>query len=591
MAQAISKGPTTSNPYWEDCGTGCNQCGYGGCSSCNSPSKNRPSVHHGADKSGNDIAMWNPSNAGADEAILSERDDLAARSKDLIRNTGIATSGMNAHDDNIIGAHFRYSPKPLYKYLDWTHEEAHDFIQQAKCLWRMDTESSNRWFDAGGKKTPTQILSQQYRTYMSHGDGTSAVEFLETRPSPFKTAINVFDPLRIQTPDKFQDSPYVRQGIRINRFNNPLGYFVFVNHPYDSLCSSTTDDKYVDSYKYVKSRTPWGRPNIIHSYDQHYPHQTRGVPMFTAALKRLKMLDRWETNTLDAAIAQSMYAATIESDMPDAMDAAGMGGPLSQHSPSAQYFGEASQYLDKTNIYFDGVKVNRLYPGEKFKLNNPSQPIQSFDSFEWAMLRHVAVALGVSPEELAGDYSKVNYNGARSSSIKSWRHYMGQRVRICTHAANIMVECWMEEQISNGRLRLPSKIPQGTSRQRLNYFLENKQALVNAEWFGQGMGHIDPLKGTKAAEIEFKLRQLTGERYQNGVHGEDWDDLQERLIYEDVVKAKNRMDARERAEELGCLNEFDELNQLSNEAESSADKMADALLMAEGQEVQESGKE
>ena len=579
MAQALTKGPTSNPQYWEK--SACSGCSAGNCRTCGPRIRKR----HTHDAAANDIALWKPNNNSADEAILHERDALTARTKDTLRNTALATSGANSHDDNIIGAYFRYSPKPLYKFLDWSHEEAHDFMYAAKCLWKMDTESSNKWFDAGGKKTPTQLLSQQYRTYMSHGDGMCAVEYLDTRPAPFNTCMNIFDPLRCQTPPDLEESPFVRQGISVNRFNNPLGYFIYINHPYDSLSSPYADDKFHDSYKYVKARSDFGRPNLIHSYDQHFPHQTRGIPMFTAALKRLHMLDKWETQTLDAAIAQGTYAATIESDMPDAGLIAGAGGPMSQHSPSAQYFGEASQYLDKTNIYWDGVKVNRLYPGEKFTLHSPNQPIQGFDSFEWAMIRHVAASLGITPEELSGDYSKVNYNGARAGILNSWRHYQGQRERICVEMANIMVEAWMEEQITNGRLQLPAKIQRQytTARQRLGYFIQNKQALVKCDWFGPGMGHLDPLKGTKAAEIEFGLGQLTGEKYQADVHGNDWDELQERLVYEDVIKAKSRKDARERAEDMGCLAEFEEMQAINSAAMSKVEQDIDAAaLLTEG---------
>ena len=577
MAQALTKGPEKSPHYWQ--AQSCNGCRARGCRTCRS--KYRDPVHHAAKKE----TLWQPRNTSADSAVLPERDELGAKAKDVYRNTSLAQSGLTSHDDNIIGAHFRYSPKPIYKFLGWTHEEAHDFIYAAKCLWRMDTESSNRWFDAGGKKTPTQMLSQQYRSYMTTGDGTSSIEYLPERNGPYNTCINIFDSIRIQTPADLEESPYVRQGIRVNRFNNPLGYFIYTNHPYDSICSVYEDDKYHDKYRYVKARTEFGRPNIIHSYDQFLPHQTRGTPLITAALKRLHMLDKWETQTLDAAIAQGTYAATIESDMPDAGAIAGA-GPLSEHSPSAQYFGEASQYLDKTNIYWDGVKVNRLYPGEKFTLHNPNQPIQSFDSFEWAMIRHIAVALGITPEELAGDYSKVNYNGARAGILNSWKHYQGQRQRICVEMADIMVEAWMEEQIMNGRLPLPSRIQQSvrTKRQRLNYFIENKQALIKCEWFGPGMGHLDPLKGTKAAQIEFDYGQLTGEKYQADVHGMDWDELQERLVYEDVIKAKSLKDAKERAEDMGCLEEFEEMQAINKEAMDKASQPDPeaAALIAEG---------
>lgn len=574
MAQAITSGPSKGQGenYWHSVKDHyCGGCSSSACSQCHS----RRRASNNFDSS--DLS-WKPSNASADEIILPDHDDLAAKSKDIIRNTGIGTSAMNAHDDNIIGAIFRYSPKPLFKLLGWTHEELHDFIYAAKCLWKIDTTGTNRFFDAGGKKTFTQILSQIYRTYMSHGDGVATMEYLDRSNSDFKTAVNVFNPLRIQTPDNLEDSNFVRGGIRVNRFNYALGYFVFTNNPYDRK----DQNSYGDSFKYIKSRNEWGRPNIIHCYDQNEPHQTRGIPLFTAALKRLKMLDKWESTTLDAALAQASYAATIESEFPDASAIAGQ-GPLQNHSPSAQYFGEASQYLDKTNIQYDGVKVNRLYPGEKFKLQNPSQPIQSFDSFEWAMLRHVSSALGITPEELTSDYSNVNYNGARAGSIKAWMHYQKQRERVAKEAANIMVECWLEEQITNGRLKLPERIAKvkNTPTKRFQYFYENKEALSNAEFFGQGMQHLDPLKGVKAAEIEINLGLKTGEEYLNSTYGHDFDEVQEQLLYEEVIKASNLKKARERAAEMGCSQELEEIRDIYNQIDHSTDNDIDELIKDE----------
>ena len=320
-------------------------------------------------------------------------------------------------------------------------------------------------------------------------------------------------------------------------------------------------------------------------YTADLPSQTRGTPILSSILNRLKTLDQWEDTTLESALQQASVAAIIESEMPDAGQIAGAGPQAMMNglSPATQYFDEQTTFMAQNEIYFDGSRVHRLYPGEKFSLASPNQPVQNFADFEDAMLKHIAIALGVSAAQLTHDYKNVSLDGITAMQNQSSAFHEKQRVRLVSHAAQVMAEAWLEEQICNGRLPLPERIQQtvSTKRQRLTYFMRNKPALCKSDWFGPAIKPTDELRSAKTAAIELQLGLKSGEKHM-AERGEDWSELQERLVYEDIVAAANRKKARERAEDMGCLPEYEEIQSL---------KQGGIILPPEGSDSGESNEQ
>ena len=103
----------------------------------------------------------------------------------------------------------------------------------------------------------------------------------------------------------------------------------------------------------------------------------------------------------------------------------------------------------------NGAKVSHLLPGESLELKTSGNTDNGFEVFEAALLRYIAAGLGVSYEQLARDYSKVNFSSARASIMESWRYFMGQRKVIAARYASMIYSLVLEEILDRGWLKLP----------------------------------------------------------------------------------------------------------------------------------------
>src|SRR6266567_3482062 len=56
-----------------------------------------------------DLASWRPIRRSADAELLPEQGNLVARSRDLLRNSGIAKGGLQTIVDNVVGVGLRLS--------------------------------------------------------------------------------------------------------------------------------------------------------------------------------------------------------------------------------------------------------------------------------------------------------------------------------------------------------------------------------------------------------------------------------------------------------------------------------------------------
>ncbi len=267
------------------------------------------------------------------------------------------------------------------------------------------------------------------------------------------------------------------------------------------------------------------RAQVIHVYDQEYPGQTRGKGGFTSVLKRVKKLDRYEDVTLEAAVVNSMYAAVIESDLASAMDA--IGG-----TDVAEYVKQVHAFNKGSPLEFDGVKIPHLFPGEKLNLPRPGQPTDTFAPFEDAFLRHFAAGTNLSYEQLARDYSKTNYSGARAGLEQAWRFFQGRRDLIGGEYATQEYALWLEEAIDRGDVEIPPGAPD---------FYAAKTAWVRCQWIGPAKGNIDPLKDAKGDALLHDYGVKTLERW-CAEQGVDWEENLEQKARE--IKRTRELEAQ-----------------------------------------------
>tara|TARA_R110000764_G_scaffold231358_1_gene322971 strand:- start:724 stop:1383 length:660 start_codon:yes stop_codon:yes gene_type:complete len=150
-----------------------------------------------------------------------------------------------------------------------------------------------------------------------------------------------------------------------------------------------------------------------------------------------------------------------------------------------------AEWHESSNIQLDGVKLPHLLPNEKLSLQSVNAPSASLGEFEAGILRQISKSLGVSYEQLSGDFSKTNYSSARAAMSESYRYFQGKREVIAKRFASSIFELWFEEALQVGDLVLPTGA-------KLNFY-EGKTAWCRCNWIGAGKTQIDGLKGVKEA--------------------------------------------------------------------------------------------
>jgi lambda family phage portal protein len=484
-------------------------------------------AYEAADQFDRAMALWSPPMQSADADMIPEKGVMDTRVRDMLRNDGYVQAGQALHRDNIVGSMFMLNAKPEFKALGLDERWAEEFQQEVEAKFTLAAEGIGCWLDASRTNTLTSLVRLAVGVYAAAGEVLATVEWLRETSRPFKTAIQMIDLDRLSTPPEYIPDGFVRGGVRLNSFGAPLGYYIRKAHP-------TDHDRALAAYefKYVPAEKPWGRPQVIHIKEQTRPEQTRGVAEMVAGLKEIRITKKFRDITLQNAVVNAMYAASIESDLPSEAVFSQLGGGSIQEGVAgyaeaflaavARYTGNGAR-----NMKIDGVKIPHLFPGTKLQLRPAGAPGGVGQDFEVSLLRYLAAVLGVSYEQLSKDFSKTNYSSARAGMTETWKFMMSRKRIVADRFASTIYRCWLEEQINLGNIETMKGA-------RLPNFYDglNSEAYCACDWIGAARGQIDELKETQAAVLRLKSCLSTHES-ELAKLGKDW-----RAVYSQLAREK-----------------------------------------------------
>lgn len=465
----------------------------------------------GADRFSRELAMWQPDLRSADADMLPEKRMLDARTRDVLRNDSYVAGGMDIHKDNIVGGMFLVNAKPNYKVLGLDETWAEEFQEEVESKFTLWAESPNAWADASRINTLTELVRLAVGVYVASGEVLGSVEWLRDRGRPFNTAIQMIDLDRLSNPHYDQDTPTRRGGVQRNRYGAPVGYHIQMAHPTDWM----NPDSY--KWKYVPTRKPWGRLQMIHIFEQMRPDQTRGVSAMVSALKELRITKKFRDIVLQNAVVNATYAASVESDMPSeaVFQALGANSQNPVVDYATQWLSAVAQYSGNSkNLQIDGVKIPHLFPGTKLQLRPAGQGGQLGTDFEQSLLRYIASNLGVSYEQLSRDYTDTNYSSIRAAMTETWKYMQAKKRTVADRFASNVYMLWLEEAINKGEIATVANTPSW-------YEGLNAEAYSACEWIGASRGQIDELKETQAAVLRLKYHLTTYEDEMARL-GKDW---------------------------------------------------------------------
>ncbi|WP_165311043.1 phage portal protein [Vibrio ziniensis] len=467
---------------------------------------------------GGQLKGWNPPSKSTDAALLPIMKQANARTDDVVRNNGIAANGIQLHKDHIIGSEFRLSYKPNWRLLGITPDKA--FVQDVEAVFRDIAEDPGCFIDAERRRTFTMMMREAVETHANTGDIMAKPEWIPSRQSPFATAIRMVSPRKVTNPNHGRDLPERRGGVELNRQGAPIAYHV--EEGADNFGMSRT-------WRRIEKVTSSGRAGFIHVFEPSEGGQTRGVNRFLSSLEQLKMLDTLQNTTLQRAVVNAMYAASIESELGTDQAMQYLFGAEKADGVIDRMLMAYGDYYSANEIKFNGVKLPHLMPGDKINLHNAGNADNGFAALEQSILRYIAAGLGVDYAQLSRNYSQMSYSTIRAAHNDSWRYFMGRRKIIANRFASQIFALLFEEMILRGYITLPKKA-------RFTFW-ERRHAWTKSDWIGSGRLAIDGLKEVKEAILKIEGGLSTYEK-ELAQLGEDYQEVFEQQVSEMAERHK-----------------------------------------------------
>lgn len=458
-------------------------------------------AHSAASLTHPDMRGWQPNQGSADADLLPELQQIVLRSRDLVRNHGVAEGALQTVTDNVIGVGLRLSSTPDYRLLGKDKEWSEEWSTRVESLWRTWSESTD--CDAGNSLDFNGLTEQVFRSGWTNGEGLALPLWLPRPGNSYATRLQVIEPDRLSNPMGSMDSARLRAGIAIDQYGAPLGYHIRKAHPGDRMYANAAD---LNVWEYVPAFTDWGRRRVIHVHDKGRAGQSRGKPALTAVMRQFKVLGDFTNAELKAAVVNAKIAAFTESSLSQEA----LTELLSSDRDAQTKYQDALDSRGISTISMEDGQIIPLELGEKLSGFAPGRPSDSFDPFVTSVFRHIATGLNIPYELLMKDFSRTNYSSARAALIEAWRFFRGRRAWISTYWARPVFELWLEEAVNLGIVDAPD-------------FYQNKSAYCRCRWIGPGRGWIDPVKEADAAKIRMdnNLSTLEAECAEQGL---DWEE-------------------------------------------------------------------
>lgn len=476
-----------------------------------------------ADRFSQELGAWHPMLQSPDADYLPGRDIIVARSRDLVRNSGWASSALTRHLDNVIGTGFRLSAKPDYVTLGQSYEWAAEWGEQVEGLWASYAEDPDFYIDATRNNDFHGMLRVAYRHYVADGDALAVALWKEGKlGGQAATTIKLIHPDRLCNPHGTVDTNTLRGGVELDEDGAAIAYWMRKAHLSDAIYMGA------DAYEWerVARETEWGRRLVIHAFDTCEVGRSRGVSRFAPIVERFKMIDKYDKIELQAALINAIFSAYIESPMDHELLMDSM-----EDGSLTKYQKDRADFHDTRKLQLGGMRLQTLFPGESIKLQTATRPNVAFEAFERACLRNIAAAMGITYEQLTQDWSQVNYSSARAGMLEIWKTLSADRDTFATKFATPIYQLWLEEMINAGRIKIPRSAPD---------YYEAKAAYGNVRWIGAARGYVDPEKEAKAENMRLNNMTSTLED-ECAAQGKDWREVLRQRARENREMAKLNM--------------------------------------------------
>ncbi len=255
---------------------------------------------------------------------------------------------------------------------------------------------------------------------------------------------------------------YVIQGVEFSAAGKIVAYWIRPHLPGDTVAVLTLAPQRVAA------------TDVIHLFRQLMPGQVRGVSWFAPILLPAKELDALIDAMLVRAKVAAMHVGVIT-------------------APEGSFTYEGEQQNSDLEVSLEPGAMPVLPPGRNVEfMDMPDQGGATALLTEG--LRSLAVGIGVTYEQLSGDYSKVNYSSERSAKLE-FRRFI-ETIQHHTMVFGFCRPVWkrfIRWQILCGELSASA-------------YMADRAAFDAVKWLPPAWDWIDPKNDALAAEVALRNR-------------------------------------------------------------------------------------
>ena len=442
---------------------------------------------------------WLASKLSSNDQLTTELETLIDRSLDLYRNDCYASSAINGRVDNVVGTGIRPQSRVQPERGILTPAQAEEFNVMAEWLF-------SRWAKL------QRFYSKQRQLERCHGIfGESWLELAdEDNPlSPVTMTVQVIAPQRIPVMSygPIQAGQRRRLGLRLNQDGFPISAYVRRSLPNDS-----------EAYDQKEDEKDLGT-QILHSYEELFPGQLRGVPWLTPAMGRLKDLKDFVYANLVAEQVAACHSAFIT----------GVTDPMVL----------AEQGRSRSNLEdLSPGTIQYLADGEGVAFSDPARPGTTLAPYvEWA-LHGVAAAIRYPYELLAKQFTN-NFSGGRLALIDGRITFKVWQQGLIERDLEPVWHRFIDQCVFQGAIKIdPVK------------YEENRDHFLQHAWIPPGWPWVDPEKEV-TADLAAIAGGLQTETESLAARGRDFDETLAQREREAMAKMKSEARIMNARAELG----------------------------------------
>ena len=346
---------------------------------------------------------WFPSRGSADAVSALGFADIRDRAREQVRNNPWARKAVHAWSDNLIGEGWSFKAKD-----GRVNGRRGRDVTQLMQAWMADP----RQVDYYGLSNFDGLMAQAVEAWK--GSGEVLIRW-RTPTSATMRRLGLKIPLQLQVMegdwiDEAHDTPggengnYTKRGIEYDGEDKPINYWLYNYHPGESAHRVVS---------VVSNRVP--AEQIIHLFTPERPGMTRGVSCLAPVLLRLRDLqDLMDARLLKEKISACLAVAVVDPD-------------------------GVSEQKSTIGSKIEPGGIVRLGPGQDLRAINPpttNELPQTIKSY----LLEIAAGIGITYEELTGDYSGGSFTQGRMGWIGFQRRLKADTWQILEPRA--FRRCW-----------------------------------------------------------------------------------------------------------------------------------------------------